>query len=222
MISGVFGAIVQYDFRSLLAFHIISQIGYMLMGLGLFSTLALAGAIYFMLHNIIAKTNLFLISGIVNHLQHTYDLKKLGGLYRTQPVLGALFLIPALSLAGLPPLSGFWGKLILVRAGLEAKEYFVVAAAMFVSLWTLYSMIKIWTEVFLKDAPKEAAGTLSTAEMPGHLWQHYTLILPVIVLVAITIFLGLAANPVFNLVQRAAEQLLDPTEYISTVLGGQP
>ncbi len=220
MVTGVFGAVVQYDFRSLLAFHIISQIGYMLMGLGVFSALALAGAIYFMLHNIIAKTNLFLISGVVNRLQRSYDLKKLGGLYRTQPVLGALFLIPALSLAGLPPLSGFWGKLILIRAGLEAKDYLVVGVAMFVSLWTLYSMIKIWTEVFLKEAPKEAGAVEAT----GSLWQHSTLlmILPVVVLAAITIFLGIAANPVLHLVQRAAGQLMDPTEYITAVMGSQP
>lgn len=211
MITGVFGAVAQYDFRSLLAFHIVSQIGYMLMGLALFTPLALAGAIYFIVHNIIAKTNLFLISGVINKTQNSYDLKKLGGLYRTQPKLSILFLIPALSLAGLPPLSGFWGKLMLIRAGLEAEEYAIVAAALFVSLWTLYSMIKIWNEVFLKNAPE-------TTTVPIH-QPSAALLIPVIALAAITILLGIAANPVFELVQEAAKQLLDPSEYISAVMG---
>lgn len=211
MITGVLGAVAQYDFRSLLAFHIVSQIGYMLMGLALFTPLAVAGAIYFMMHNIIAKTNLFLISGVINKTQHTYDLKKLGGLYRTQPILGVLFLIPALSLAGLPPLSGFWGKLMLIRAGLEAEEYAVIVAALFVSLWTLYSMIKIWNEVFLKDAPEPVV--IPTRQ------QSMAMLVPVITLAAITILLGLAANPVFHLAQDAANQLLEPSQYISAVMG---
>jgi len=213
MITGVFGAVAQYDFRSLLAFHIVSQIGYMLMGLALFTPLALAGAIYFMVHNIIAKTNLFLISGVINKTQHSFDLKKLGGLYRTQPLLSVLFLIPALSLAGLPPLSGFWGKLMLIRAGLEAEEYAIVAAALFVSLWTLYSMIKIWNEVFLKNGPEPPT--------PQTHQPSVALLLPVITLAAITILLGLAANPVFNLVQDAANQLLEPSEYITAVMGAR-
>jgi multicomponent Na+:H+ antiporter subunit D len=215
MIIGVFGAVAQVDFRSLLAFHIVSQIGYMLMGLGLFSVLGLAGAIYFMIHNIIAKTNLFLLSGIVNRTNHTFNLKKLGGLYTTYPRLGVLFLVPALSLAGVPPLSGFWGKLMLIRAGLEAKEYLIVGAALFVSLWTLYSMVKIWNEVFLKDPPVEPD------PQPTSLWQPSMLLLmlPVVILAAITVLMGIAAEPVFRLTTDAARQLLDPTEYITAVLG---
>jgi multicomponent Na+:H+ antiporter subunit D len=218
MITGVLGAIAQYDFRSLLSFHIVSQIGYMLMGLALFSPLALAGAIYFIFHNIIAKTNLFLVSGIVNRLQNSYNLKKLGGLYRVQPVLGLLFLIPALSLAGLPPLSGFWGKLMLIRAGIEAKEYLLVAVALFVSLWTLYSMLKIWNEAFLKERPEPV-----TESEPVNLWQASTLMMmiPVVTLAAISILLGIAANPVIELIQRAAEQLFDPSEYLTAVLGSR-
>jgi multicomponent Na+:H+ antiporter subunit D len=211
MITGVLGAVAQFNFRSLLAFHIVSQIGYMLMGLGLFTPLALAGAIYFLVHNIIAKTNLFLISGVVHKTQHSYDLKKLGGLYKTHPLLAVLFLIPALSLAGLPPLSGFWGKLMLIRAGLDAGDYPIVAVALFVSLWTLYSMIKIWNEVFLKDAPEPSVAPVYR--------QSAVLLIPVITLAVITVLLGLAANPVFNLVQEAAKQLLEPSDYISAVMG---
>jgi multicomponent Na+:H+ antiporter subunit D len=111
MTTGVLGAASQFEFRRILSFHIISQIGYMIMGLALFSPLAFAGVIYFIVHNILAKSNLFLISGAVDQLQDSYQLKKLGGLYRSRLGLAVLFLIPALSLAGLPPLSGFWGEI---------------------------------------------------------------------------------------------------------------
>ena len=150
MITGVLGAVAQYDFRRLLSFHIISQIGYLLMGLGLFSPLALAGAIFFTLHVSLAKAALFLMSGVTNRLTSTFDLKRMGGLYQARPILAVLFLLPALSLAGLPPLSGFFAKLSLVQAGLELKQYVIVAVALGVSLLTLFSMIKIWTEAFWK------------------------------------------------------------------------
>ena len=143
MVTGVLGAIAQTDMRRLLAFHIISQIGYMIMGLALFTPLALAGCIYFIVHNIVAKTNLFLVSGLAQRLGGSYDLKRLGGLYRASPALAVLFLLPALSLAGVPPLSGFFGKLLLVQAGIAAGGYGIVAIALFVSLLTLFSMNKI-------------------------------------------------------------------------------
>ena len=165
MVTGVLGAAAEIDFRRVLSFHIISQIGYMLMGLGLFTSLALAGSIFYLIHHIIVKTNLFLIGGIAHRLRGSFELKSLGGLYRDYPLLGALFLIPALSLAGIPPLSGFWAKLILIRSGLEIKEYIIVATALAVSAMTLYSMIKIWIEAFLKDQP------IATDDPSQRLWQ---------------------------------------------------
>ncbi|MEQ9030510.1 MAG: proton-conducting transporter membrane subunit, partial [Aggregatilineales bacterium] len=121
MFTGVVGAVAQYDFRRLLSFHIISQIGYLMMGLGLFTVASLTGTIFFMIHVIIAKSALFLVSGVSNIISGTYDLKKLGGLYKGYPVLAVLFFIPAMALGGIPPLSGFWAKLALVRAGLEQE-----------------------------------------------------------------------------------------------------
>ena len=87
------------------------------MGLALFSRLAIAGAVFYIFHHIIVKTNLFLISGLVNHIKGTFALKKLGGLYKSQPFLAFLFIIPAFSLAGIPPLSGFWAKFLLFDQG---------------------------------------------------------------------------------------------------------
>lgn len=212
MITGVLGAASQNDFRRILSFHIISQIGYMTMGLGLFTSLALAGSIFYIIHHIIVKTNLFLISGIAARQMGSYELKKLGGLYHASPLLAILFLIPALSLAGIPPLSGFFSKLILVRAGLDSGGYVIVTVALGVGLLTLFSMTKIWAEAFWKPAPSETPAR--PAKMSGALW------LPAVSLAAITVFIGLAAGPVFQLSQEAADQLMDPKDYIRAVLGG--
>lgn len=213
MVTGVLGAVSQNEFRRILSFHIVSQIGYMLMGLGLFTPLALAASVFYIAHHIIVKTNLFLVSGAVEKLSHTSDLKLLGNLYRSQPVLSVLFLVPALSLAGLPPLSGFFAKLGLVEAGLVEQRYLIVAVALAVSLLTLLSMMKIWNEAFWKtapepDGPEGGSRTSLTAYM-----------IPIGLLAAVTLAIGFLAGPVFGVAQRAGEQLADPGRYIAVVLG---
>lgn len=218
MVIGVMGAATEYEFRRILSFHIVSQIGYMVMGIALATPLALAGTIYFILHNIIAKSNLFLVSGVVQRLRGTYQLKELGGLGKAYPFLAICFLIPALGLAGIPPLSGFWGKFVLVQAGLESEAYVIVAVSLFVSVWTLYSMMKIWAEVFLKSLP-ESAPPLSTELPPPPI---RIMMLPIVVLALITIGMGILAEPFFDLLLRAGEQLDNPTEYIEAVLGLYP
>ncbi|MCS6962801.1 Na+/H+ antiporter subunit D [Thermoflexus sp.] len=212
MVTGVLGAVAQNELRRILSFHIISQIGYMIMGLGLFTPISLAGSIFYIAHHIIVKTNLFLISGLVFQLQGSYQLKRLGGLYRKHPGLAALFLTPALSLAGMPPLSGFWAKLILVKAGLELQQYLIVAVSLMVSLLTLFSMLKIWNEAFWKAAPAEHSASLSRG-------TQLALFLPVLGLAAITLWIGLMPEPLFSLSEQAAQQLVDPTEYIRRTLG---
>ena len=218
MVTGVLGAVAQTEFRKLLSFHIISQIGYLLMGLGLFSTAALGGAVYFMVHVILAKSALFLVGGIIYKLRGTYDLKQLGGLSILYPGLALLFLIPALSLAGIPPLSGFWAKFALVQAGLAAEQYVIVAVSLGVSILTLFSMTKIWAEVFWKDQPGKETPAQAISLMPYQV--GLSMLLPVGVLAAILLAIGLLAEPLVNLSLLAAGQLLNPADYIETVLGG--
>ena len=217
MVTGVLGAIAQNEVRRLLSFHIISQIGYMIMGLGLFTPLAVAGSIYYIIHNILAKTNLFLIGGVAHFMYGTYELKKLGGLYERTPLLATLFLISALSLAGVPPLSGFFGKLTLAQAGIETEQYAIVAIALAVGLLTLFSMTKIWLEAFWKAPPASSAETAQGKALSSSA-AYYPLIAPVVLLALMTIAMGLGAQPMLVLSLRAAEQLLDPSEYIRAVL----
>jgi multicomponent Na+:H+ antiporter subunit D len=193
-----------------LSFHVVSQVGYMILGLGLFTTLGLAGTVFYLVHHVVVKTNLFLVGGIVKTLGGTLELASLGGLYRKRPGLALLFLVPALSLAGVPPLSGFWGKLLLVKAGLESAHYVATAAALGVSLLTLYSMTKLWNEAFWKEPPSTA---VAAARVP------WTLLGPVVALAGITVAIGLGAGPVFDVASRAAAQLADPAQYVRAVLG---
>lgn len=219
MLSGVLGAASQTDFRKILSFHIISQIGYMIMGLALFSPLAVAGSIFYIIHHIIVKTNLFLVSGVVNEMKGTYALKKLGGIYKYYPLIGLLFFIPAFSLAGIPPLSGFWAKFVVIKAGLDLDQYLIVAAALFVGLLTLYSMTKIWNEVFWKDDPQKEGNVVTENFKSAGLYSKFMMFTPIIILALITIVIGMFSEPFFEFANKAASQLTNPNEYINKVLG---
>ncbi len=215
MVTGVLGAVAQGEARRVLSFHIISQIGYMIMGLGLFTPLALAASVFYIAHHIIVKTNLFLISGVVEHLAGTPELKRLGGLYRARPALAVLFLVPAMSLAGLPPLSGFFAKLGLIQASLTQREYAIAGVALTVSLLTLFSMLKLWNEIFWKPAPAAAAPAPAGAALNLRAWLG-----PVALLAMITVAIGLGAGPAFDLALRAGDQLMRPAGYVEAVMGG--
>ena len=152
MVVGVLGAIAQDDIRRILSFTIVSQIGYMVMGLGFFTLAGVAAVVYSIVHHIIVKTALFLVGGLVDHASGSSRLSRVGGMVRTTPVLALLFLLAALSLAGIPPLSGFVSKFALIAAGVEADQFAMVAVSLVVSFLTLFSMIRIWAGAFWSPA----------------------------------------------------------------------
>lgn len=219
MLIGVLGAAAQNDFRKILSFHIVSQIGYMLMGLALYSPLALAGSVYFIVHNILVKTNLFLISGAVYEAKGSFRLKILGGVYGKYPLLSFLFAISAFSLAGAPPLSGFWGKYMLARAGFETGNFIIVLVSLLVSILTLFSMTKIWAAVFWKPAPPEANGADRFLNEFQFFRKKAALSTSIVSLTVLILFIGLFAGPVVQLSAEAAEQLFHTEIYRKTVLG---
>ncbi|HVM40012.1 MAG TPA: Na+/H+ antiporter subunit D [Acidimicrobiia bacterium] len=209
MLVGVLGAIAQNDIKRILSFHIISQIGYMVMGLAFFTVAGLAAGIFYVVHHIVVKTTLFLAGGLVEHRTGTGLLDRVAGMVRSAPVLGMLFLLPALSLAGIPPFSGFVAKLALVQAGFSAGEYAVVAVSLLVSILTLFSMTKIWAGAFWGDVqpPAEeqrAMPVLMVGSAAG--------------LTALSLVVALAAAPLLGVATRAAEDLLDRRVYVETVL----
>ncbi len=213
MVSGVVTAASQMDIRRILSFHIISQVGYMVLGLSVLTPLALAAALIFMVHNIIAKANLFLVGGLMHRVTGSFHLTQMGSLYKTHGLLSLAFFIPAFSLAGFPPLSGFWGKLLIIYACLESRHYLSAALAALVGLLTLFSMVKIWSEAFWKPSPR------SDTTPAGEKLSFWSLA-PVLCLCLFTVLLGLFIEPVLQLALVAGEQLLNPAAYILAVKGG--
>ena len=211
MVIGGMAAASYYETRRILSYHIISQIGYMIMGLGIFTPLAIAGAVFFTLHNMIAKTGAFLASGMIAKMKGTYHLKEVGGLYKQNPLLAVLFIVPAFALAGVPPLSGFFAKFMLIKAGMESGSYIITTVALLTSLLTLYSMIKIWNEAFLKKQPENHENQESIKLN----WADY---MPLAILATASVLMGIFAATVFTYAMEAANQLIDPTNYIDTVL----
>lgn len=210
MVTGVLGAAAHYDVRRILSFHIVSQIGYMVMGAGFLSASGYTATLYFMGHNMFAKTGLFLVAGIAYRLAHHYDVRALGGLMRRHPGLTAAFAVCAASLAGFPPFAGFFGKLALAQVGLANGHGAVVGVALATGLLTLYSMTKIWHEAFWKPMPPP--------EHPSHVspwaWASLT------GFALLSIGAGLAAGPLFALLDGAGEALADPAAFIQAATGG--
>ena len=218
MVTGVLGAAAQMDFRKILSFHIISQIGYMILGLALYTPLALAGSVFYLVHHIVVKANLFLVAGVAERLAGSTDLRRIGGLYTHAPLVSVLFLIPAFSLAGFPPLSGFWAKYILVKASLEGEYWFIAFVALAVGLLTIYSMTKIWSEAFWTPHPDKIKPTLSRLTRA----ERWRLLTPIAGLATLTVIIGLYPEPFVQFAERTATQLLDPSAYVAAVLGGRP
>jgi multicomponent Na+:H+ antiporter subunit D len=222
MLSGVLGAVAQMEIKRILAWHSISQVGYIAVGIGLIAApdpqVRLAGlvaAVFFVVHHGLVKPALFLVAGLVKSELGTTELKPSGGLYAARPALAVLFLLAALSLAGLPPLSGFWAKLAVLRASALAGQWWVLAVALAAGLLTLLSMLKIWLEVFWKPAPandEPRAG--APAPSPVALRTMWAATATLVLVVTV---LGLLPGPLLEVARGAAESLLRPELYVQAV-----
>ena len=211
MIVGVLGALAQDDVKRILSFHVVSQIGYMIMGLGLFTVAGVAGAVLFLIHQIPVKTVMFLSGGLIEDDQGTSTLSKVGGLATSKPVIAALFALPALSLAGLPPFSGFVAKLALVDAGIDNGAIAIVVVSLIGSVLTLMSMTKIWLGVFWGDPTAPALPASSRTSK-----RFMTSATSIAVLG--TMAVAVVAGPLWDMSERVANELLDRTPYIEEVL----
>ncbi|ASW54109.1 Na+/H+ antiporter subunit D [Plantactinospora sp. KBS50] len=168
MLVGILGALVQTDIKRLLSFTLVSHIGYLLFGVALTSVAGLAGAIFYVLHHITIQTTLFLSAGLVERRVGSTDLNRLGGLARSAPLLGILFLVPAVNLAGIPPFSGFLGKLGLLEAGAAeggVLPWSLVAAGSLTSLLTLYAVVRVWNLAFWRPVPMAVSGYAEPPEL---------------------------------------------------------
>jgi multicomponent Na+:H+ antiporter subunit D len=209
MVIGLVAALRERDFRRILSFNLVGHIGYTTASLALLTPAALSGAIFYVLHHIIVITNLFLVSGVLLRLRRTTDLRALGGMYRGQPAFALVAIVPIFSLAGVPPLSGFLGKLAILESTFAVGAYWLGGLVLFVGLLTLLSMGRTWAEVFWQPSEQADRGR------PGR-----PLMIAIAGLSIVTIAISVVAGPLLDLTQRAAFQLLQRDEYIRIVLGG--
>jgi multicomponent Na+:H+ antiporter subunit D len=213
MVVGVLGALGRGGIRPILSFHIISQVGYMTFALALNSAAGLAAGVFFVAHQAIVKSALFLAGGIVERIGGTDRLKAVRGVGQTHPWAAAGFFVPALALAGLPPFSGFWGKLFLVVAGFRQGYWVTTTTALVVSLLTLASMLKIWEAAYWGEPAGQTRPELGRD--PGMLGATLGL-------AAVSVVMGLAVAPLMACCDQAAAQVLAVAPYVEAVLGAAP
>ena len=222
MIVGILGAVAQEDLKRLLSFTLVSHIGYMMMGIGLATIDGLAGTIYYTAHHITIQAILFLVAGLIQRVGGSSNLDRLSGLMTTSPLLAALFIVPGMNLAGIPPFSGFIGKLGLLSAGVRAGTplaWALVAASVVTSLLTLYAIAKVWNRAFWGTP---IAFTVEPDEgeeesYPGRPMPA-VMVTATLGLIAFSLLLTLVAGPFYAYTNNAAAALLDGA-YARAVIG---
>jgi multicomponent Na+:H+ antiporter subunit D len=207
MIIGVIGALATSNVKLIIAYNIMPAIGFMLLGIGTFSPESLAGTIYYLVHDMVIKAALFFLAGLLVYHAGTSNLNKMGGYMKSSPLLGWMFFIAALILAGIPPFSGFIGKYLLLRGAMDEEHYLAAGVGLLSSLLILFSVIRIFIGAFwgeLKEGSrKKVDGTGLAAS---------------VLLITISIVLGIGAEWFYPYIQSAADHLIDPQIYIDAVL----
>ncbi|MCZ4589722.1 Na+/H+ antiporter subunit D [Rhodococcus opacus] len=241
MLVGILGAIAQSDIKRLLSFTLVSHIGYMVFGVALSTQSGLSGAIYYVAHHILVQTTLFLVVGLIERQAGSSSLRRLGGLAAASPVLAIVFLVPALNLGGIPPFSGFIGKVALLQAGsadASVLAWILVAGGTLTSLLTLYVVARVWTKAFWRaraDAPEGDLADVSPSALLDESEADISfddradvgripamMLVPTVALVAVGLAMTVFAGQIIQISDRAASDLQNRSIYIDAVLGGHP
>ena len=233
MVVGVLGAVAQADIKRLLSFTLVSHIGYMILGVSLGTAAGTSAATFYIVHHIIVQTTLFLAAGLIERIGGTTSINRLGGLLKASPVLAVLFLIPALNLGGIPPFSGFLGKLALFQATAEQQSplgYVLIGAGALVSLLTLYALIRVWSLAFWRTTDEidgyESELLRNVSEAPNATATQATRRIPRLMLAAtggmvgVGILLTVFAGPLFMLSDEVGDALETPNSYVDIVFPG--
>lgn len=218
MVTGALGSINKRSVRRLVSYLIVCHIGYLVAGIGLYTKMAFVGVIFYLIHDVIVKSNLLMITGLIQKIRGTIDMRRLGGLYNDYPKLSFVIAIVLFSLVGIPPLSGFWPKILFFREAFSQGEYILLGALILASFVTLFVIARMWVEVFWKDSPKPLSDEIDHFS-PFPLSGKIALIAPVVFLMLVSVFIGLNAQSIFNLSDRVANELTNPSLYIEAVLG---
>lgn len=209
LIGGSIGAIAYKDIRQIVSYNVVIAVGFILVGLAVATPEAIEGSIYYLMHDMIVKALLFLLAGTMITLTGNSRIDYMSGLIRNYPTLGWLFFIVTLSLAGIPPLSGFIGKILVGEGAVVSGSYILVTLAFLSSIFVLYSLLRVFLNSFWGE-------TIISMEDETPLKKG--LLIPCIILTVATIGLGLGAEPLADYVHDAANTLLNPEIYIDAVL----
>lgn len=209
MILGALGAIAYGGINKILSYNVIVSVGFILFGVGVATAESLSGAIFYLIHDMIAKAFIFILGGAIISIAGTDKLRDIKGLIRFRPLLGWLFLLAGLALAGVPPLSGFVGKIMILQGGVDQQYYVLAAISLLSSLLVLYSVMKVfinsfWGETLLNKGEEKASG--KGALLPGA------------ILVVLIIGLGLGAEWMMEYINQAVDVLINPALYTEAVL----
>ncbi|HZH01875.1 MAG TPA: proton-conducting transporter membrane subunit, partial [Flavisolibacter sp.] len=219
LLTGAFGALLKKDMRNIFSYLIVCHIGYMIAGLAMFTKAALTGAIFYLIHDIIAKTNIFLISGLIYKIKGTVKVKELGGLYAEYPRISLIIALAFFSLVGIPPLSGFWPKIFLYEAAFSTSSFAILTGVIIASFITLFVIARVWSEAFWKNDPAirtETQVDWYEMEKPG---IRIIFVLPILILVFVSLYIGFAAEHIVAVSSQIVEELEDTRPYIKAVLG---
>jgi len=211
MVLGAFMALVQRDLKRLLAYSGICQLGYILLGIGLGTTLGIQGGLFHLFNNAIYKTMLFMIAGTIIYQVGTSNMDKLGGLWNNMPVTAMAFMIGALAISGVPPMNGFASKWTIYVAGIEEGQYVFTIIALVVSALTLAYFLKAFNSIFLGQRPKHLKNVKETP---------ISMLIPILLLAALCLVFGVLPHLGIELVRPAQEAVMNSGGYISAVLGG--
>jgi multicomponent Na+:H+ antiporter subunit D len=211
MLVGILGAVAQDDVKRLLSFTLVSHIGYMIFGVALATQASTAAAIFYVVHHITVQTALFLVVGLIERRSGTTSLDRLGGLATLAPGLAILFFVPAMNLAGIPPLSGFLGKVGLLEAGVlngSGLAWALVVGSVVTSLLTLYAVVRAWNKAFWQPCRDK---------LPDPSPLPWGMVGPTAALVAVSVSLTVVAGPLYDYAARAADMALDTRTYVEAV-----
>jgi len=222
MVLGALGALVQNDLRRIVSYSVIAGIGFMLLGLGLGSQPAMMGAIFYLAHSILISCALFMASGLIHRSAGTSDLRKAAGLYRAAPLLGILFILAGFAVAGIPPFSGFWPKVFLLKAALDLGVWAAAALSLLAGLITLIAVVRVWVEAFWRREEDAAHAEASSYPAAAGLGGRTAMMGSLAVLVVTAAAMGFWAAPVVAIADRSAAELTAPQAYVDSVLSTRP
>jgi multicomponent Na+:H+ antiporter subunit D len=209
LIGGSLGAVAQDDIRKIAAYNVVIAVGFMMAGLAVSNPNALEGATYYLIHDMVVKALLFLLVGTMIALTGTAQISKMSGMMRNYPILGWSFFIAMLSLAGVPPLSGFIGKVLVSEGAIENGSYGLLALALLSSLFILYSLLRIFKNSFWGE-------TIISKEEQVPVKKGF--LFPIALLVVLTIGIGLGVEGLSIYVVDAANTLSNPDIYVDAIL----